>query len=139
MDKTAAHPAPHGSCSRCSASLSRVEARDSSHVCLPPTPHTPGPWLVEPCQWDHGASLVIVAKGSHVLAKIEPINDGDEDVDADNAQREPDDEANAALMAAAPDLLAASKAALSWFLRAGYKVDGAVESLNNAIAKAEGR
>lgn len=26
--------------------------------------HTPGPWAVEPRQWDHGASLAIVAPNS---------------------------------------------------------------------------
>lgn len=70
--------------------------------------HTPGPWTVQPCQWDQGASLVICA-ASHVLAKIEPINDDGDEVDANNAVREPDDYANAALMAAAPDLLEACK------------------------------
>ena len=65
-----------------------------------------GPLVIEPCQADHGASIVITHKERGVLAKIEPI-DADEDTDMHSAIREPWDAAYAHLFAAAPDLLEA--------------------------------
>lgn len=68
--------------------------------------HTPGPWHVEPKVSDHGASLVICSEGkdADILAVIPPMNDADEP-DFETAKRGPSDEANAELMAAAPELL----------------------------------
>lgn len=63
--------------------------------------HTPGPWTVEPLQWDHGASIAIVARG-YIVATIPPENEAD-DPDIGTAQRGPHDQANARLIAAAPD------------------------------------
>jgi hypothetical protein len=63
--------------------------------------HTPGPWNVEPLQWDHGASIAIVSKGE-IICTIAPENE-DEDPDMTTAIRGPHDEANAALIAAAPE------------------------------------
>jgi hypothetical protein len=62
--------------------------------------HTPGPWSVEPLQWDHGASLAIVARGQ-IICTIAAENDED-DVNLATAVRGPHDEANAALIAGAP-------------------------------------
>jgi hypothetical protein len=68
--------------------------------------HTPGPWHVEPLQWDHGASIAIVAKGQ-IIATISPENEDDEP-NMHTAKRGPHDEANARLIAAAPALLGAA-------------------------------
>jgi hypothetical protein len=67
--------------------------------------HTPGPWRVEPLQWDHGASIAIVANGQ-IIATISPENE-DEEPDMHTAMRGPHDEANASLIAAAPAMLEA--------------------------------
>lgn len=67
-----------------------------------------GPLVVEPCQWDQGASIVICHRERGVIAKIESINDGcDEDIDMHTAEREPYDLAYAHLFKASPDMLAA--------------------------------
>jgi hypothetical protein len=57
--------------------------------------HTPGPWSVEPLQWDHGASIAIVAKGE-IVCTIAPENEED-DVTMETPIRGPHDEANARL------------------------------------------
>ena len=79
------------------------------------TKHTPGPWRVEYLQWDHGASLAIVVspeqvmkmgkEDSPIIAIIQPLN-GDEEPNMHTARRGPHDEANANLLASAPNLLA---------------------------------
>ena len=63
--------------------------------------HTPGPWTVQPSQPDHGDSTVICS-GDLVLARIESACWRDDDAS--------EDKANANLIAAAPDLLAALQA-----------------------------
>lgn len=69
--------------------------------------HTKGPWHIEPLQWEHGASIAICGpEDSGILATISPINE-DDDPDESTAERAPEDEANARLIAAAPDLLEA--------------------------------
>jgi hypothetical protein len=77
------------------------------------TSHSPAPWSVEPLQWDHGASIAIVSGGS-VLCVIPPRNE-DEEPDYHSAVRAPSDEANARLIAAAPELLAALETVLAAF------------------------
>ena len=71
--------------------------------------HTPGPWRVEPLEWNHGASIAIVADGQ-IVATISPENE-DEEPGLHTATRGPHDEANARLIAASPDLLKALEAA----------------------------
>jgi hypothetical protein len=66
--------------------------------------HSPGPWHVEPLQWDRGASIAICNKHQGVLAIIEPLNEADDEA---TAVRDECDYANASLMAAAPLLLEA--------------------------------
>jgi hypothetical protein len=68
--------------------------------------HTPGPWRVEPLQWDHGASISIVAQGK-IVATISPENE-DEEPNMHTAKRGPHDQANALLIAAAPALFDAA-------------------------------
>jgi hypothetical protein len=65
--------------------------------------HTPGPWTVEPLQWDHGASIAIVADNGAIICTIAPRNEDDEP-DMSNAVRGPHDEANARLIATAPKM-----------------------------------
>lgn len=97
--------------------------------------HTPAPWWVEPLQWDHGASIAIVANGQ-IIATISPENE-DEEPNMHTAKRGPHDEANARVIAAAPVLLkAAEKVVIRW--KKGDLAE-AVRELNAAIATARGR
>ena len=67
--------------------------------------HTPGPWKVAPYQADLGASIAIcVASSSMMIALIPPTNPED-DPNMETATREPEDEANANIIAEAPTLL----------------------------------
>jgi hypothetical protein len=69
---------------------------------LPPDMRSaPGPWHVEPLQWDQGASIAICNNQHGVLAIIHLLNDAE---DGATAQCDPCDYANAYLMAAAPEL-----------------------------------
>jgi hypothetical protein len=101
--------------------------------------HTPGPWEVPT------ASLTSVWHGDEQVASchwtIECPNCGDTDPDYRAGRREFDPsgvrQANARLIAAAPDLLAACRVALidaSW-----GGTDATRRQLQAAIAKAEGR
>lgn len=67
--------------------------------------HTPGPWAVEPRQWDHGASLAIVAPNNGYIVAIVPFDEDIQTVDEpdyETVKRHPDDVPNAHLIAAAP-------------------------------------
>jgi hypothetical protein len=97
--------------------------------------HTPRPWSVEPLQWDHGASIAIVANGQ-IVATIFPKNE-DEEPNMHTAKRRPHDEANALLIAAAPELLEAAERVVSQWEKGDLA--GAVRELNAAIATAKGR
>lgn len=82
--------------------------------------HTPGPWYP-----DHFEGISIfhdVKDRRFPVCRIEPISEGE-------------GEANAHLIAAAPDLLEACKRVLS---ELDYVSIGAEEDLRAAIAKAEG-
>jgi hypothetical protein len=96
--------------------------------------HTPGPWRVEPLQWDHGASIAIVAKGQ-IVATISPENEGEEP-DAQTAKRGPQDEANASLIAAAPALFNAASLVVDRWTRGDLAE--AVRMLDVAVAQAKG-
>jgi hypothetical protein len=76
-------------------------------IPAPHTTHTPGPWIVEPCQADHGLSTVVTAGGIGIICIIQ----GEEDP-KDSPFSKETDEANALLIAAAPEL----RAALQWLL-----------------------
>ena len=104
--------------------------------------HTSGPWTVEPLQWDHGASLAIIAAAQDVaiICTIAPLNEDDEP-NMSNAVRGPHDEANARLIAAAPELLEALRfcdmtlADLECSKRKGY-IANAINMTRAAITKA---
>ncbi|MGQ2942951.1 MAG: hypothetical protein ACT6Q7_03000 [Blastomonas fulva] len=116
--------------------------------------HTPGPYEVQPLQSSHGADIAIVAPANGFVVAIIP-HDPDiqtaDDVDCDTVVRHPQDMANAQLLAAAPELLAALERAVAeieaW--RRGLNVRnmnkckvGAtfadMPSIRAAIAKAKG-
>lgn len=100
--------------------------------------HTPGPWVFQAHQDTHGEQTVIAAENGHIVAVIPS--------DAWNAASQmapPQDRPNAALMAAAPDMLAALILARRAMSR-GPIEDGseqwvAVEAIDAAIARAEDR
>jgi len=103
--------------------------------------HTPGPWRIEPLQWDHGASIAIVAN-SQIIATISPENE-DEEPDMYTAKRGPHDEANACLIAAAPKMIEAlhlCEDVLSELARLddGTPSVGALKLIRTAIAEATG-
>ena len=67
--------------------------------------HTPGPWAVEPRQWDHGASLAIVAPNSGYIVAVVPFDEDIQTVDEpdyNTVKRHPNEVPNAHLIAAAP-------------------------------------
>ena len=84
--------------------------------------HTPGPWRVEPDQPSHGAVLCVVGHIGQVIVRTpEPM--------------EPVDHANAQLIAAAPDLLAALQD-IAAEMAAGVINPHCVSRARAAIAKA---
>lgn len=91
--------------------------------------HTPGPWTVtrSKMETDGAFDYAISADGVLVLAEV---------FGRDAKGGWPPSEANARLIAAAPDLLAMLKVAQLWL-----DVDGRfdMQGINAAIAKAEGR
>lgn len=75
-----------------------------------PGQHVPAPWHTEPLQWDQGASIAICGPDDYgILAVIGPTN-ADDEPDIHTAEREVYDEANAALIIAAPMMRAALNA-----------------------------
>lgn len=88
--------------------------------------HTPGPW-----EYQHSINRIhiVSAGGLHTVATLEPLCDINQEV------------ANAKLIAAAPDLLAACKAMVTaWDKYEAYPVKGtadAIAQVRAAIAKAE--
>lgn len=63
--------------------------------------HTAGPWAIQPCQQDYGKSKSIVASAGFEITRIL--------CDIQWPKGHPDDEANARLISAAPELLEACK------------------------------
>ena len=82
--------------------------------------HTPGPWVIDPC-WD-------------ILGNTDDGNGMVCQITTDAVPRD-EAEANARLIAAAPELLEALREATSALKGNGY----GVEDLEAALAKAEGR
>lgn len=72
--------------------------------------HTSGPWHVEPLQTTNGADIAICAPNNgYVVAVIQhdPDIQTSDNPDGESVKFHPSDIANAQLIAAAPDLLAA--------------------------------
>lgn len=105
--------------------------------------HTPGPWAVEPRQWDHGASLAIVAPNNGYIVAIVPFDEDIQTVDEpdeETVMRHPDDVPNAALIAAAPELLEALKQFVDYYeSMQGHKDNSVIRNGKAVINKAEGR
>lgn len=91
--------------------------------------HTPGPWKAEA-----GGREPLVLAGLTPVAQVFALGESIDDA--------AEEEANARLIAAAPDLLEALQDALSWIGKlsdwAGAE-DPNIERYRTAIAKAEGR
>jgi hypothetical protein len=84
-------------------------------------------------QWDHGASIAIVAQGQ-IVATISPENE-DEEPNIHTAKRGPHDEANARLIAAAPALFDAATLVIDRWTRGDLAE--AVRALDAAVTEAK--
>ena len=85
-------------------------------------------------QWDHGASIAIVAK-DQIVATISPKNE-DEEPNMHTAKRGPHDEANARLIAGAPALFEAGLRVIDCWERGDLAE--AVRALGFAVTEARG-
>ena len=96
------------------------------------TKHTPGPW--RSLSWGETISIDSIPADLMGICHINPT--GDHNCGIPNAQ----DRANARLITAAPDLLAAAKEAaeLLWKREGNEETENVRKGLNAAIAKAEG-
>jgi hypothetical protein len=89
--------------------------------------HTPGPWHAMDPKGALNFNFVIVSE--HREDAVVACTGGDM----------PEEEANARLIAAAPELLEAARLSLAWLTAAGYQDVLPTGALEAAIAKAEGR
>jgi hypothetical protein len=90
--------------------------------------HTPGPWVIDPC--------------GDILGNRNTPTDNGLICGMCEDRRDAEGAANARLIAAAPELLAALKEARSWLIDAdgGYGTyDTEIDAVDAVIAKAEGR
>jgi len=86
--------------------------------------HTPGPWVLD--SNGPGHEVVLARGGTHAVAAVQGTDDHLENL------------ANGRLIVAAPDLLAAAKAAFVALPMAKHN-DAINRALRDAIAKAEGQ
>jgi hypothetical protein len=98
--------------------------------------HTPGPWKVDQQRRAHGYNVAVFS-GDIAVADVPGIGK--------DPANDPEADANARLIAAAPELLGALDD-LAWIVEAGRvepvaraEVDERLERARAAIAKAEGR
>ena len=105
-----------------------MNTRDNTKKKSMTAKHTPGPWTMHPSP--HGAEVRSLAKIAWCGAAARYGKSGDQIIDAAEAR------ANAHLIAAAPDLLAACEA----LVRSGsfYDLDAKMFAARAAIAKAKG-
>lgn len=98
------------------------------------TKHSPGPWWVNQQPSYHPQVLAGPFKGGTAIADLFD----ERDPNGPNGYEET--QANARLIAAAPDLLAAAKVAAEYLDMIGYTptADGRLRTIADAIAKAEG-
>lgn len=109
---------------------------------------TPGPWAVESRQWDHGASLAIVAPHSGYIVAVVPFDEDIQTVDEpdyETVKRHPDEVPNAHLIAAAPAMYEALQEIDDQLDQFTVKAQedlglrGALLRIRDALAQAEGR
>ena len=113
------------------------------------TEYSPAPWSHEPLQSTQGADIAIVGSGQ-VIAVIQHDPDiqtaAEDEIDGDNVVWTAEDLANARLIAAAPELLAALEGievAASEYMAFGsmrrWGIIAAINTARAAIARAKGR
>lgn len=105
------------------------------------TPHTPGPWTVEPLQGTDGADIAICAPcNGWVVAVIQydPDIQTVDDPDGDTVIHHPADFANARLIAAAPEMLEALEMIHADDDGDGYISAEGMQKIREVIAKARG-
>lgn len=99
--------------------------------------HTPGPWSVIDNNWDFSS---VYGPDDCLIAEVQIHSSVTEE---NQHELEPVKEANARLIAAAPELLSALKMAQVWLKMALVWLDADgrfdMQGINAAIAKAEGR
>ena len=109
---------------------------------------SPAPWAVQPLQATHGADMAIVAADGAIVALIEhdPAIQTENDPDGVTVVWSDTDRANANALAAAPDLLSATKAMLAlaereylYLAHKGTAEGKVIAEARAAIAKAEQR
>ena len=105
------------------------------------TSHTPGPWVCR--HWDGNQQIVIESvrhRGPNELALVRPpLTATPHDGWTCTAEDVAENEANARLIAAAPELLEACKLSLKNVLSDTIAISTWRDMLRNAIAKAEGK
>lgn len=110
---------------------------------------TPGPWEVEyddeECQHVIRMATARAESGSHYTQHVIVYDHGYWDGDRESVEAFTEAEANAALIAAAPDLYEACEAIIDWYdddhdtLQKNYEVKhAAIEKIRAALAKARG-
>ncbi len=99
--------------------------------------HTPGPWHIEPLQDDEGESIAICKAGLGVIAVIEGGNNPAADGARTQGFSYDVDQANARLIAAAPEILEALKLLEGMIEETGDNKHD-LAAARAAIAKAEG-
>lgn len=108
--------------------------------------HTPGPWNVQPWQWNHGASLAIVAPNNGYIVAVVPFDEDiqvEDEPDYDTVRRHPDEIPNANMLAAAPAMYEALQTLVE-YLSAQVPADTLddwkhVFAARQALAQAEGK
>lgn len=104
--------------------------------------HTPGPWFRESDINDEGSDWILVTKGYELIADLR-LDSGL------NPVSEEEQDANAFLIAAAPELLAVLRTALNELVclyeevypddESDNDTTAAIDAITDVIAKAEGR
>jgi hypothetical protein len=99
--------------------------------------YTPGPWVAVPYQPTHGADIAIDAKG-YLIAKIPHDSEIQDSADPDyyDVVWHPSDKPNAALIAAAPELLEALKDLYGWTVKMNLAEFSASAVTRAALARA---
>ena len=107
--------------------------------------YSPGEWQVEPLQATHGADLAIVTDRGWVVAVIQydPDIQTESEIEPNfnNVVRHPDDEPNARLISAAPNLVNALELAEATIKRlerhAPGSANGTLDVIRAALTKAK--
>ena len=96
--------------------------------------HTPGPWVIEHLDWAQKGYVFINAKDHDAIAQVVWLMEDDEKM----GRNSPTEEANARLIAAAPDLLQALIDAVDLIETVSPFEGDTLRNARAAIAKATG-